>query len=68
MAVFAGLLVLIVPLGFGLLAVAGITGMALAVLIGQAALAAVLLMARHGWMRGPVVPGEHPAPLAAEAP
>ena len=68
MAVFGGLFVLIVPLGFGLVAVAGITGMALAVLIGQAAMAAVLLMARHGWMRGPVVPEEHPAPLVAEAP
>ncbi|HEX7459506.1 MAG TPA: hypothetical protein VF279_02680, partial [Acidimicrobiales bacterium] len=68
MAVFGGMFVLIVPLGFAFLAVAGITGMALAVLIGQAAMAAVLLMARHGWMRGPVAPGEHPAPLAAEAP
>jgi O-antigen/teichoic acid export membrane protein len=68
MAVFAGLFVLIVPLGFGLLAVAGITGMALAVLIGQAAMAVILLMARHRWMRGPVVPGEHPAPLSAEVP
>jgi predicted ATP-grasp superfamily ATP-dependent carboligase/O-antigen/teichoic acid export membrane protein len=64
MAVFAGLFVLIVPLGFGLLAVAGINGMALAVLIGQAAMAAILLMARHSWMRGPVVAGEHSAPLA----
>ena len=45
-----------------------VTGMALAVLIGQATMAAVLLMARHGWMRGPVVPEEHPAPLVAEAP
>ena len=68
MAVFGGLFVLIVPLGFGLVAVAGITGMALAVLIGQATMAAFLLMARHGWMRGPVVPEEHPAPLVAEAP
>jgi hypothetical protein len=68
----SGLLVLAAPWVLRIFgpfyAVAGITGMALAVLIGQAAMAAVLLMARHGWMRGRVVPGEHPAPLAAEAP
>jgi predicted ATP-grasp superfamily ATP-dependent carboligase/O-antigen/teichoic acid export membrane protein len=68
MAVFGGLFVLIVPLGYGLLSVAGITGMALAVLIGQSAMAAILLSVRHRWMRGPVLPGGHPAPLTAEAP
>jgi O-antigen/teichoic acid export membrane protein len=68
MAVFGGLFVLIVPLGFGLVSVAGINGMALAVLIGQSALASILLLARHWWMRGPVLPGESPTPLAAKAP
>ena len=68
MAMFGGLFVLIVPLGFGLLSVAGITGMAMAVLIGQSAMAVILLSAKRGWMRGLVLPGENPAPLAAEAP
>ena len=68
MIVFAGLFVLVVPLGFGLVSVAGINGMALAVLIGQSALASILLLARHWWMRGPVIPGESPTPLAAPSP
>ena len=68
MIVFASLFVLVVPLGFGLVSVASINGMALAVLIGQSALASILLLARHWWMRGPVLPGESPTTLAAKAP
>ena len=63
-AVFGGLFVLIVPLGFALLTVDGITGMALAVLIGQSTMAIILIATRGMWMRGPEIPDDLPAPTA----
>ncbi len=67
-AVFGGLFVLIVPLGLVLLAVDGITGMALAVLIGQSTMAIILMAARRVWMCSPELPGDLPTPAASMVP